>query len=272
MARKRKNELDELLRDAVKFMEWPTGGGPTSARIELPDDFPIDELSMEESEGEEEKSSEAEESSTPSTTEQKEAKRSSKEHKERKRQKREEFYVPEKPLSPDSDVEQPDEEDYSRNRIRSVTTHMNSASHVAAGNISGLSQYNKEAQSKARLNLLSLVQQTSFGGKEASTSGSGASSPKTFSVPVPGARGLVPESELLVPSDQQNNMIAPVVPKAYTFTQPPAAAVATAYAPAGTAPVVNIARHPLLSIIGRRAEHQGTPFIRGFLMGLPSRR
>lgn len=40
-AKRRKNELDELLQDAVSFMDWPSNAGPTNARIMLPDTFDI---------------------------------------------------------------------------------------------------------------------------------------------------------------------------------------------------------------------------------------
>jgi hypothetical protein len=241
MAKKRKNELDELLRDAVKFMEWPTGGGPTSARIELPEDFSEEEKTSEES---------------SSTAEQRKKQDSKEQHQQQtrnniKRPKREEFYVPEKPLSPDSDVE---EGIWMVNNKK--TRNLVGPSSAAVG-----ISYNKEtpASKASRLNLLSLVQETSFANKEGapSTTASGASSPRSFSVPVPGGRGsfLAAEAEVgVLPSDNKHHMSVTT-----SFTAPPV--------------VEQIkARHPLLSFTGQRAEHQGTPFIRGFLMGLPSRR
>jgi hypothetical protein len=235
MSRKRKNELDELLRDAVKFMEWPTGTGPTSARIELPDDFSIDELSM---------TSSSEDEANDDLKE---------ELRREKRRKRHEFYVPDKPLSPDSPdkVEEP-EDGYSKLK--------NLGNKGASTNIN-VPVSNKEATSK-RLNLLSLVQETSFA-KEASssTATSATTSPKHFTVPMPG--GVKTGSDNFNPQAKLSLQQFSIAGLFITPTVSPGGDHQHTPSPA---------RHPLLSLTGRHVEAVVTPIIRGFLMGLPSRR
>ena len=51
-AKRRRNELDELLQDAVKFMDWPSNAGPTNARILIPDEFDIPEDILDENHSE----------------------------------------------------------------------------------------------------------------------------------------------------------------------------------------------------------------------------
>ena len=265
MSKKRKNELDELLKDAVKFMEWPSTAGPTTARLELPDDFVLSEK--------DESETDPSTSSTSMIAEEKILR--SEERKERKKTKNLEIYVPDKPLSPDEDrIVEPRELPIDGRALK-----------VGNKEESGKEEIPSKSSTASRLNLLSLVQETKYENDKPVIIS--PTVPLEISVSVLGDQKLQNHPLALIPTLQHRRSETLQVPlqptrrnepevtvKATEFRPSPAqssvfkAHTAKDYPPVSQGPP----RHPLL-LLKMKPHHQPQQIRpQSFIMGAPSRR